>query len=191
MKIENYKSFASNPPPEEDLIDLSIFSHERLLDTSTPPDFSNQEDVDRYFARVEMNYVFLNILMKFRLNIDDDNDVERADALVLTAMLCEGMMSRMLDDWLSKRKISEKVHLHTKIRLFDILLDHIEVVEWYTDLKAISVGKKGGVVFPEALENTDAFVQFFVDTGAELGNKLRRILVDELCGSTDSSDEGT
>ena len=191
MQSENFKSIASNPPPEEDLIDLSTFSHERLLDTSTPPDFTNQQDTARYCALLDMNYLFLKLIIKFKLNIDDDKDVERADALVLTAVLCEGMMRRMLDDWLNKRKISEKVHLHTKLRLLDILLDHVEVVEWYTDLKAISVGKKGGVVLPEALENADAFVQFFVDTGAELGNKLRRILVDELCGSTDSSDKGT
>ena len=177
-------SFAEQMSKKE-LVNLADYSHPKLLDTSTPPSFDSSEEVERYFMKVKMNCLFLNILMKFKLNIDDDTDTERADRLLSTVVLCECRMSRMLNNLFRRGRISEDTLFDTKEQLHDLLLEHPNLIEWYTDLAGNSVKEKREVCAPDLEANMDIFFDFLTNTGAELEQKLRDILMDKLFGSSD------
>lgn len=172
-------------PSDVELVNLADYSHPKLLDTSTPPSFDSPEEVERYFAKVEMNCLFLNILMTFKLNIDDDADTERADRLLSAVILCECRMSQMLHDLFRHGKISEDTLFDTKEHLHDLLLEHPDLIVWYTDLADQFTKEKRELCMPGQEENMDIFFDFLLGTGAELDQKLRKILLDKLSGNSD------
>ena len=175
----------ANLPSDVELVNLADYSHPKLLDTSTPPSSDSPEKMELYFAKVEMNCLFLNILMTFKLNIDDDVDTERADRLLSTVLICESRMTRMLNDLFRHRKISEDTLFDTKEQLHDLLLEHPDLIEWYTNLADQSTSENRELCQPGQEENLDIFFDFLFNTGAELDQKLRKILMDKLFGSSD------
>ena len=183
----DFTKFASTPPPENELVNLAEYSHPKLFDTSVVPSFDSLEETEKFFAKVEMNYLFLKILMTFGLNIDNDEDTDRADQLLLTMATCECSMSRMLNRLFVSGKISENTLLDTKNCLFDLLLEHPELIEQHTDSRLNSAKEKREHRAPDQDNNAEALVELLFGTSAGLNQKLSKILEDKLFDNADTS----
>lgn len=175
-------------PPEIKLVNLAEHSHPKLLDTSQVPSFDCPDEVEKYFEKVQMNYVFLRILMVFHLNIDDDNDTERADTLVITTYYLEAIMQRMLKKLFLRKMISEDTLLDTRDCLFDLLLEHPDLIEWYTDLTTESAQKQRNLDTADQDSDAGTLLDFLGNTSKPLNEKLQKILMDKLCGPHAPSD---
>lgn len=184
----DFAKFESTPPAEKDLVNLANYSHPKLLDTSEVPSFDSTEEFEKFCARVQMNYLFLNILMKFGLNIDNDEDTERADQLLTTMVSCECSMSQMLNKLFAQGMISETTLFNTRDCLFDILLEHPDLIAQHTDLRLVSARERRERRAPSQDDIAEALVELFGGTSAGLNQKLSKILEDKLFGNADASD---
>lgn len=190
---ENYFDFAHNttPPPEESLPNLADYSHPKLLDTTQPPAWDDPEAVELHFAKVEMNVLFLNILMKFKLNIDADADTEKADDLLLAATHMKMKMDHMLNILHRQGKISEITLVTVSDRLYDLLLDHPDMLEEHTQLRSSFLRARRESCTSELTNPMASYSEFLNTTSHALDQKLRQILMNELSHNTDSADDSS